>query len=174
MNCSWKARPFKMRSLLARNWPPRFRSYNNPAVSGMDKFALVNNVINEIERVKYHSHDPYDILGSRPMVFLRQRRSGALNAITSKTPSRKQQIARKFIAPVYQSSTFISLYRALLGIRPAQHPKTMGLMLQAYGALHRALGLRQYLDGARLCAEWLITTADQLGIGHYCWCLPWE
>jgi len=140
----------------------------------MDELALVNKVINEIERVKYLSHDPYDILGSRPIVFLRQRRSSALTAITSKTPSRKQQIARKFIAPVYQSSTFMSLYRALLGIPPSQHPKTMGLMLQAYGALHRALGLRQYLDGARLCAEWLITNADQLGFGHYCWGLPWE
>src|SRR6266446_5728892 len=120
----------------------------------MDKLAVLNKVVAEIERVNYHSHDPYDILGSGPIVFLRKRQSGALSAITSKAPTRKQQLLRTLVAPIYQSSASMSLYRLLLGIRPTQHPKTMGLMLQAYVALHRCLRQTRHLDLAKQCAEW--------------------
>lgn len=140
---------------------------------GIDIRRVVGQVIGEIERMEYRSHDPYDLLGSGPIVWLRSRKSKALSAITSKEPSRKEKVIRVVVAPIYQSTLTWTLYRQVFGIQPLQHPKTMGLMLQGYLALYRALGEGHYLQQAKGCASWLMTNSDQLGFGYYCWGLPW-
>lgn len=140
----------------------------------MDIRTAVVRVVSEIERMDYRSHDPYDLLGSGPIVWLRSRKSKALSAITSKEPSRKEKLIRAVVAPIYQSTFTWQFYRMLFGIQPLQHPKTMGLMLQGYLALYRALGESRYMDQAKGCATWLMANSDQLGFGHYCWGLPWE
>jgi rhamnogalacturonyl hydrolase YesR len=135
--------------------------------------SLAGRVVAEIERVGYTSHDPYDLLGSGPIVWLRQRKSSALSAVTSKEPTPKQKIIRAMIAPIYQSTYTMALYRLIFGVKPVQHPKTMGLMLQGYLALYRATGERGYVERAHMCAQWLMANSDQLDFGHYCWGLPW-
>lgn len=136
--------------------------------------SLLNRIIEEIERRQYRSHDPYDLLGSGPIVWLRRRQNAAINAITAKAPSRKERIVRQLVSPIYQSSAVMSLYRWLLRIPAVQHPKTMGLMLQTYATLYRSVGQGSYLDRARDCAEWLMRNTDQMSFGYYCWGLPWD
>lgn len=145
-----------------------------PTNRELDITSLLNRVIEEIERHQYRSHDPYDILGSKPIVWLRQRQSSALSALTAKAPSRNQRLIRQLVSPIYQSSAVMGIYRWLLRIPEVQHPKTMGLMLQTYVTIYRVLGDDSYLDRARLCAAWLIRNTDQMGFGFYCWGLPWE
>ena len=139
----------------------------------MEINKLISIVIQEVERMSYRSHDPYDLLGSGPIVWLRSKKSGTLNAITSKEPSRKDKLIRQLVGPVYQSSLTWSVYRKLLRIPTEQHPKTMGLMMQGYLALYRTHGLDEHLRKAKACAKWLMENSDQLEFGYYCWGLPW-
>ena len=142
-------------------------------VESINIHAAVVKVVSEIERMDYRSHDPYDLLGSGPIVWLRSRKSKTLSAITSKEPSRKEKLIRAVVAPIYQSTFTWAVYRLLFGVRPLQHPKTMGLMMQGYLGLYRALGEIRHLEQAKRCAQWLMTNSDQLGFGYYCWGLPW-
>lgn len=139
----------------------------------IDLLNIVGKVIDEIERQQYQSHDPYDLLGSGPIVWLRSKKNKTLSAITSKEPSRKDKLIRAVIGPIYQSTVTWAVYRALFGIKGLQHPKTMGLMLQGYLALYRTQRQHRYLEQATQCASWLMKNSDQLGFGHYCWGLPW-
>ena len=135
--------------------------------------SVLMNVIHEIESMEYKSHDPYDLLGSGPILWLRSRKSKTLNALTTKEPSRKEQIVRSIVAPIYQNTNIWKLYRMMFRIQPVQHPKTMGLMLQAYLALYKTSSKKKYLAQAKVCASWLMTNFDQRGFKNYCWGLPY-
>lgn len=132
-----------------------------------------DRVLLQVESANYISHDPYDLLGSGPIVWLRKRGSGALHAITSKEPSHKERFIRAIASPVYQNTYIWKLYRFIFGIEPILHPKTMGLMMQAYLSLYRSTNESKFLDKSKICATWLMEHTDQLGFGYYCWGLPW-
>ena len=134
---------------------------------------ILINLINEVERMNYKSHDPYDLLGSGPIVWLRSKNSKTLNAITAKEPSRKEKIIRSLVSPVYQNTHIWKLYRFMFRIQPVQHPKTMGLMLQSYINIYNYSHEEEYLKKAKICANWLMTNCDQHSFGYYCWGLPY-
>ncbi len=133
---------------------------------------ILLNVLTEIENSKYSSNDPYDLLGSGPIVWLRSRKSKTLNAITSKEPSKKERLVRNLISPIYQNSVTWKIYRKIFRIKPVVHPKTMGLMLQGYVSLYKTYETKNYLNKAKFCAHWLMNNYDQLEYGYYCWGLP--
>lgn len=138
-----------------------------------DLSSMLQRMAAGVEARNYQSHDPYDLLGSGPIVWLRQHKSKALSAVTTKEPSTKERLIRGIVGPIYQSTLTWAMYRKLFGIAPVQHPKSMGLMLQAYLGWYRASADTNILQKAVACAEWLMANSDQHGFGHYCWGLPW-
>ena len=142
----------------------------DPRTRGMD---LLRRMDAEMEARGFASHDPYDILGSPLVVWLRSRRSNPLNSITEKQPSARDRLVRRLLAPLYQTTAGTMAYRRLCGIPKVAHPKTRGLLLQAYARLARDRAEGDWLDKARACAAWLMEHADQHGFGKYCWGLPW-
>lgn len=134
---------------------------------------LLRRMDAEMEARGFASHDPYDILGSPLVVWLRSRRRNPLKSITDKQPSRRDRLVRRILAPLYQTTAGTMTYRRLCGIRKVVHPKTMGLLLQAYARLARDRVEGPWLDKARRCASWLMENTDQHGYGKFCWGLPW-
>jgi hypothetical protein len=127
-----------------------------------------------IEWNKHRSNDPYDVLGSPLLVWLRSSRFDPVSAVASKEgkASTFRRVVKRSLVPVYQSAHFMRLLRLALGIRKGINPKTMGLLAQGYARLYRVTSDPAYLKKIDHCLQWLIDQSNR-DFGKYCWGIPY-
>ena len=127
-----------------------------------------------IEKKKHVGNDPYDVLGSPLLVYLRSSRFDPVSVVASKeeSTSNYRKRLKELLVPVYQSARFMQLLRVVLGIRKTINPKTMGLLAQGYVQLHKITPEERYLHKIDYCLQWLIDHSNR-DFGKYCWGIPY-
>ncbi len=150
--------------------------YKHPyAVDFHDKYWKALRAVDHwIEKHNYSSYDPYDILGTRLILYLRSCPWDPVSIVSSKddSPSALQKFMKDKLAFFYQSTFFMQLLRISFGVHKTINPKTMGLLSQAYSVLYRLTKEEVYIKKINYCLDWLIkhTNTD---FGKYCWGIPY-
>jgi hypothetical protein len=135
---------------------------------------VVRKVDEWIERHSHAGNDPYDVLGSPLLVYLRSSRLDPVSVVASKvtTQSSFRKNVKTLLVPVYQSASFMRLLRLVLGVRKTINPKSMGLLVQGYVRLHRLGREEKYLKKIDYSLRWLMDHTNQ-DFGKYCWGIPY-
>lgn len=137
-------------------------------------WKAVRRVDEWIERHGHAGNDPYDVLGSPLLVYLRSSRLDPVSVVASKvtTQSSFRKNVKTLLVPIYQSAAFMRLLRLVLGVRKTINPKSMGLLVQGYVQLHKLAPEEEYLNKIDYSLRWLMEHTNQ-DFGKYCWGIPY-
>ena len=120
---------------------------------------ICKELLEWIERNGWYCYDPYDLRGTKIVLYLLRRKSASA-----------QKIARRVIAALERTPLAA---RKLLGVKRSINPKALGLLAAAYANLAEAKEEGVLVERAKRCADWLLDNPSP-GYSGLCWGYPFD